>query len=74
MKVESVVVLIAGAVALATAGYTAWQTSKTAEGANANALAIEQLKIESDEAQRRREISGYSEPLARAAYDLQSRS
>jgi hypothetical protein len=42
-----------------------------------NARAVEELKIEYDrlkaEAQRQREISNFSEPLARAAYDLQSR-
>src|SRR5262249_50374327 len=44
---------------------------------NANAQAIEQLKIDYDKlkvaAQREKEISKFSEPLARAAYDLQSR-
>jgi hypothetical protein len=44
---------------------------------NANAKAIEQLKFDNDQfkaaAQRQREISKLSEPLARAAYDLQSR-
>lgn len=60
------VALIAGVVALASATYTAL-----------NARAIEQLKIDNErrktEEQRRKEISGFSEPLARAAYDLQSR-
>jgi len=59
MKVELVVALIAGVVALLSAGGTIW-----------SARQIERLKSVE---QRRREISRYSEPLARAAYDLQSR-
>lgn len=59
MKVELVVALIAGVVALLSAGGTIW-----------SARQIERLKSVE---QKRREISRYSEPLARAAYDLQSR-
>lgn len=77
MKVELAVALVAGAVALASAGGTIWSSIRNAEHSNANAKAIEQLKFDNDQlkaaAQRRREISKFSEPLARSAYDLQSR-
>lgn len=73
MKTEIAVALIAGAVSLASAGVafvSSWQTS-------VNSRAIEQLKIENNKAevaaQRQREVSKFSEPLARSAYDLQSR-
>jgi hypothetical protein len=77
MKVELLVALIAGAVALASGGGTIWSSIRNAENSAANARAIEQLKIDNerlkDAAQRQREISSFSEPLARSAYDLQSR-
>jgi hypothetical protein len=77
MKVELVVALIAGSVALLSAGGTILSSIWNARASNANAKAIEQLKIDNDRlkaaAQRQREISNFSEPLARAAYDLQSR-
>jgi hypothetical protein len=77
MQVELLVALIAGAVALASAAGTIWSSVRNAEHANANAKAIEQLKAENERmtasAQRQREISRFREPLARAAYDLQSR-
>jgi hypothetical protein len=77
MKVELVVALIAGVVALASAAGTIWSSIRNAEHSNANAKAIEQLKFENERlkaaAQRQKEISGFSEPLARSAYDLQSR-
>jgi hypothetical protein len=77
MGVELVVALIAGTVALVSAGGTIWSSIRNAEHSGANAKAIEQLKIDNDRlktiAQRQREISNFSEPLARAAYDLQSR-
>ncbi len=66
INTKLVVVLIAGMVALVSAACTAL-----------NAGAIEQLKIDNKrrtaEEQRRKEISGYSERLAHAAYDLGSR-
>jgi hypothetical protein len=75
--VELTVALIAGAVALASAVGTIWSSIRNAEHSNANAKAIEQLKIDNDRlkaaAQRQKEISAFSEPLARSAYDLQSR-
>ena len=77
MKVELIVALIAGAVALASAGGTVWSSIRNGEHSDANERAIEQLKIDSDRLKaadlRRKEISKLSEPLARSAYDLQSR-
>lgn len=77
MKVELGVALIAGAVALASASGTIWSSVRNTTHSNANAKAIEQLKIDSERTksadQRRREIFSFSEPLARSAYDLQSR-
>jgi hypothetical protein len=88
LDVQLVVALIAGAVALLSAAGTVWSSIRNAERAAANARAVEQLKIDSaraieqlkidydrlkSAAQRQREISNFSEPLARAAYDLQSR-
>lgn len=73
MKTELIVALIAGAFSSASAGtafVSSWQIS-------ANSRAIELLKIENAKAQtavqRQREMSKFSEPLARSAYDLQSR-
>jgi hypothetical protein len=77
MRVELVVALIAGVVALASAGGTVWSSMRNAERSNANANAIEQLRFENERlkvaAQRQKEISSFREPLARSAYDLQSR-
>lgn len=77
MRVELIVALIAGAVALASAAGTIWSSMRNAERSNGNAKAIEQIRIANEQArsaaQRRQEISRFSEPLARAAYDLQSR-
>jgi hypothetical protein len=77
MRVELVVALIAGVVALASAAGTIWGSIRNAEHSNANAKVIEQLRFENERlkvaAQRQREISSFSEPLARSAYDLQSR-
>jgi hypothetical protein len=70
VNTELTVALIAGAVALASAAGTVWSSIRNAERSNANAKAIEQLKIA---AERQKEISAFSEPLARSAYDLQSR-
>ncbi len=73
MKVEVIVALIAGAVALASAAM-AWRNSTHSDK---NTRAIAQLQIDNEKvranAQLRKEISSYSEPLARAAYELQSR-
>lgn len=77
MKTELLVALIAGAIGLTTAGGTIWSSIRNSERTDANAKSIEQLKIENDKRsaleQRLREISKYSEPLTRSAYDLQSR-
>jgi hypothetical protein len=59
MKTEIVVAVISAVVALGTAMVTGW-----------NSMAIEKLKTA---AQREKEVSGLREPMARAAYDLQSR-
>jgi hypothetical protein len=73
MKTELIVALIAGAVALVSAGFTYSSTRRT----DLNARAIKQLEIDNEKskatAQRQYEISRFSEPLARSAYDLQSR-
>jgi hypothetical protein len=73
MKTELIVALIAGAVALASAGGTVWSSQRT----NSNELAIKRLEIDNEAskaaAQRQNEMSRFSEPLARSAYDLQSR-
>ncbi len=77
MEAELVVALIAGAVALASAGGTVWSSVRNAEHTDANAKAIELLKIDNERLkaayQKQKEISKFSEPLARSAYDLQSR-
>jgi hypothetical protein len=73
MKTELIVALIAGVVASASAVGTFWSSRRT----NFNALAIKRLEIDNEAskvaAQRQNEISRFSEPLARSAYDLQSR-
>lgn len=88
MKVELAVALIAGGVALASAAGTIWSSVWNAKHSDANARAIEelkganekaieQLKIDNERlkaaAERQKEMSNFSEPLARSAYDLQSR-
>src|SRR5271166_6422129 len=77
MRVELIVALIAGAVALVSAAGTVWSSIRNAGYSAANARAIELLKIDNERLkaadQRRMEISTFSEPLARSAYDLQSR-
>lgn len=77
MKTELAVALIAGVVALISGAATILSSSKNSERAGVNARAIEQLKIDSErlkaDAQRRKEVANFSEPLARSAYDLQSR-
>lgn len=59
MKIELIVALVSGAVALATAAGTIVSNTR-------NTKAIELLK-------REREVFNFREPLARSAYDLQSR-
>lgn len=88
MKVELAVALIAGGVALASAAGTIWSSVWNAKHSDANARAIEelkganekaieQLKIDNERlkaaAERQKEMLNFSEPLARSAYDLQSR-
>lgn len=77
MKAELTVAIIAGAIALISAGGTVWSSVRNAEHSDANAQAIEQLKISNDRLnaadQKRKATSNFSEPLARSAYDLQSR-
>jgi hypothetical protein len=77
MNTELAVALIAGVVALASAGGTIWSSIRNAERNAKHSEAIERLKIESDRlkaaALRQREISSFSEPLTRSAHDLQSR-
>jgi hypothetical protein len=73
MEVPVIAAIIAGLVSLVSAAGTLWSSART----NANAKAIKLLKIESEStkpaAQRKSEISNFSEPLPRSAYDLQSR-
>src|SRR5271170_3283225 len=73
MKTELIVALIAGGAALASAGFTYRSAGRT----DLNTLAIKRLEIDNEKskatAQRQYEISRFSEPLARSAYDLQSR-
>jgi hypothetical protein len=84
MRVELAVALIAGVFALAAAGLSVWSVQRTDANARAiaqlqaaNAHDIAQLKIDYDKlktaTQHQNEISKFSEPLARSAYDLQSR-
>jgi hypothetical protein len=77
MKTELVVAIIAGVVALGSAGGTIWSSVTNTRHSDANTKAIEELKIANDRtkaaAQREKEISIFREPLARSAYDLQSR-
>ena len=77
MKTELLVAIIAGCVALGSAGVTVWSSVSNARHSDANTRAIEELKIASsqakDAAQKEKEISSFREPLARSAYDLQSR-
>jgi hypothetical protein len=73
MKTELIVALVAGAVSLASAAGTFWSSQQ----ANLNSLAIKRLEIDNEvskaAAVRQNEIARFSEPLARSAYDLQSR-
>lgn len=72
--IVAVIVAVIAAVAAVSAAVITYRGSiKTSE----NTKAIAQLESEDgrrkEEAQRRKEISNFSEPLARSAYDLQSR-
>ena len=77
MEVQLTVALVAAAVASLSAGGTivtsVWNASRT----NSNARAIKSLEFENENRKaaetRQREISALSEPLSRAAYDLQSK-
>lgn len=71
MKVPVIAAIIAGLVSLVSAAGTLWSSART------NANAIKLLEIESDRQNpllsAKSEISNFSEPLPRSAYDLQSR-
>jgi hypothetical protein len=77
VEAQLTVAIIAGAVALLSAagtiGTSVWNASRT----NSNARAIKGLELENERRKeaniRESEISVLREPLARAAYDLQSR-
>jgi hypothetical protein len=77
MEVAVTTALVAGGVALSTAIGTIWSSVRNAERTAENARAIERLKIENDRQksamEEQKRISKFSEPFARAAYDLQSR-
>ena len=70
MKAELLVALISGAVALSSGALAVWGQSRSAQlSVKVEDLRqAEQRRIESEKA-----LSHYREPLARAAYDLQSR-
>lgn len=70
MNTELKVALIAGAVAIASAGIAIWGQFKSAHlAAELNRLQVE----EQDRIESEKTLARYREPLARAAYDLQSR-
>jgi len=77
MTTELLVALIAGAVSLVSVTATILSSLINSGRTSANAKEIENLKIEAERTKERekrdKEISHYREPLARAAYDLQSR-
>ena len=77
MESALIVATISAVVALLSVAGNVWSSRRNTERANINARAIEDLRAENEQAkdvrQRQREISKYSEPLARAAFDLQSR-
>jgi hypothetical protein len=77
MEVQLAAAIVAGTVALTTAAATVWGTIRNAERTARNARDIEDIKNarakEAAAAARQAQVSRYSEPLARAAYDLQSR-
>ena len=69
--------LITGGAALIVAVSSNYSSVRNAKHTAENAKAIELLKIENDQkrvkAEQQKAVSRFSEPLARAAYDLQSR-
>jgi hypothetical protein len=70
MNVELVVALISAAVALASAGLAIWGQTTSAR----LAAELQNLRAADDRRhEREKAVSRYREPLARAAYDLQSR-
>jgi hypothetical protein len=70
MRTELVVALISAAVALASAGFTLWGQARTTQ----LAAELESLRLaEQRRFEAQRTTARYREPLARAAYDLQSR-
>lgn len=70
MRTELIIALISAAVALTSAGIALWgQTRTTRLAAELESLRLaEQRRFEAE-----RTVARYREPLARAAYDLQSR-
>ncbi|HRK95248.1 MAG TPA: hypothetical protein PK694_02915 [Rhodospirillales bacterium] len=70
MQIELIVALVSAAVALISAGFTLWgQIRTTRLAADLEALRlVEQRRFDAEKT-----IARYREPLARAAYDLQSR-
>ena len=70
MKTALVVALIAGAVSLISAVGTVYSSMSIAAKTDENAKRIRELDLK---VAREKELSTYSEPLIRSAYDLQSR-
>jgi len=84
MRVELAVALIAGVFSLGAAGLSVWSAHRADANARdiaqlqgENAKAIKQMQIDDEQLKaatlHQKEISKFSEPLARSAYDLQSR-
>lgn len=77
METAVVVALVAATASVVVALFSSWVSFTSSSQSNRNQREIELLKIDADKAkaaaQRAKEISAYSEPLARADYDLQSR-
>ena len=77
METALIVAFVAGGIAAASALGNIWSSLRNTERNNQNARRIEALRLEHENRKnadaKRREVSKYSEPLARAAYDLQSR-
>lgn len=70
MNIAIITSLIAGGVSISTALGAILSSIHNAERTTKNAQEIERLKIENE---KKRHVSKFSEPFARAAYDLQSR-
>jgi hypothetical protein len=73
LKTEIVVALIAGAVSLATAGFTAYASNKSNDNASKIAILQQQEDRRQKAEQRQKDSLYYTEPLTRSAYQLQSR-